>query len=85
MNHVIWIFRYPNFGFPCNISHMFLGLRSVRKSLIYTFPALLFRYILSGINFSIVQKSLFSLKIFQFLRHKTYFKVSIYTFNGTKS
>ena len=54
MNHMAWILRYPNFGFPCNISHMFLELRSVRKSVIYTFPALLFRYILSGINFSIV-------------------------------
>lgn len=23
MNHVVWIFRYPNFSFPCNVRHMF--------------------------------------------------------------
>lgn len=42
MNHVIWIFRYPNFGFPCNISHMFLELGSVRKSGNIYFPRFAF-------------------------------------------
>ena len=78
---MVWILRYPNFGFPCNISHMFLELGSVRKAVTYTFPALLFRYILSGIDFSIVSGRFSCKKYSSFYATKLeYFRVSIYTF-----